>query len=114
MRAAFDDLALFHNQDLLSASDGGKPMRNHEGGTALHQVAQAILDHCLRFGVERTGGLVEDEDARVGEDGAGDGETLTLAARELHSALAHDSVVLLGKALSKLVDSRDTAGFHEL
>ncbi len=76
--------------------------------------AEAGLDHGFGLGVERTGGLVEDEDARVGEDGAGDGEALALAAGELDAALADDGVVPLGEALGELVDAGDAAGFHEL
>ena len=114
MGAAFDDLALLDDEDLVGAADGGEPVRDDEGRAALHEVAEAVLDHRFGLGVERAGGFVEDEDARVGEDGAGDGETLTLAAGELDAALADDGVVLLGEALGELVYAGDAAGFHEL
>jgi len=45
------------------------------------------LDELLAFGVEVAGGFVEDEDLRLGEDGAGDGEALLLAAGELDDEL---------------------------
>ena len=87
-------------------------MGDDEGGAALHQVAEAGLDHGLGFGVQGAGGLVEDEDARVGKDGAGDGEALALAAGELDAALADDSVVLLGEAFGEFVYAGDAAGFQ--
>ena len=89
-------------------------MGDDEGGAALHEVAEAVLDHRFGLGVERAGGLVEDEDARVGEDGAGDGEALALAAGELDAALADDGVVAFGEALGELVDAGDAAGLQEL
>ncbi len=110
--AAFDDLSLLDDEDLVGAADGGEAVGDDEGGAALHQVAQAILDHGLGLGVERAGGLVEDEDAGVGEDGAGDGDALALAAGELDAALAYDGLVLLGEALGELVDAGYAAGFQ--
>jgi hypothetical protein len=41
-----------------------------------------VLDEAFGFGVEVAGGPALDEDARVGQEGAGDGEVLALAAGE--------------------------------
>src|SRR5439155_24030086 len=46
--------------------------------------------------------------------GARDGDTLALAAGELHAALAHDGVVLLFEAFGEFVDARDPAGGQDL
>src|ERR1700730_6208157 len=99
MGATLDDLTLLDDEDLVGAADGGEAVGDHEGGPALHEVAQAVLDHGLGLGVEGAGGLVEDEDAGVGQDGPGDGDALALAAGELDTALAYDGFVLLGEAL---------------
>src|SRR5579871_213142 len=112
--AAFDDLSLFDDEDLLGATDSGETVGYDEGCAALHEVAQAVLNHGFGLGVEGAGGLVEDEDAWVGQNGAGDGDALALSAGELDAALAYDGLVLLGEALGKLVYTSDTAGFHEL
>ena len=63
---------------------------------------QALLDQPLALGVEVAGGLVEDEDPRVGQDGPGDGQPLPLAAAEPHAALADQRVVAVGQALDEL------------
>ena len=68
----------------------------------------------LGLGVEARGGFVEDEDARIGQDGAGDGESLALAAAEFYAALADDGVVSVGKAFGELIDPGDAAGFENL
>ena len=62
------------------------------------------------FGVEVAGGFVEDQDLRVGEDGAGDGDALPLAAAELHAALADERVVAVGQCVDELVGVGDRGG----
>src|SRR6266481_7501760 len=42
----------------------------------------------LRFGIERARRLVEQQDRRVAQNGAGDCKALTLPAREAHALLA--------------------------
>ena len=54
---------------------------------------EPLLDERLRLGVEARGGLVEDQDPRVGEDRPRDRDALALAPREPHAALADDRVV---------------------
>jgi hypothetical protein len=58
---------------------------------------QRILDNPLRLRVERAGGLVEEQNGRVGDDRARDGDALLLAAGEQEPALADGRVVALGE-----------------
>ena len=51
----------------------------------------------LALVVQCAGGLVEDQDARVGEQGSGDGDALALASGKAGSLLAHHGVVALGQ-----------------
>ena len=53
--------------------------------------------------VDRGGGVVEDQDARVGEQRAGDRDPLALAAGEREAALADARVVAVGESLDELV-----------
>ena len=71
--------------------------------------SQAVLDQRLALAVEARRRLVEDQDARIGEDRARDRDALALAARQLHAALADDRVVALLEALDELVGVRDAA-----
>ena len=72
----------------------------------LHELAQRLLDHELALGVEVGGGLVEDQDGRILEERARDGEALALAAAEPHAALAHQRPVALGQAGDELLRVR--------
>src|SRR5271156_1935073 len=113
MGAALDDVSAFDNQNLIGAADGREAMRDHERGAALHEEAESLLDHGFGFGVEGRGCLVEDEDARVGQNRARNRQALALASRKLDATLANDSVVAVGEALGEFVDARNTAGGEE-
>src|SRR3989449_10126730 len=57
----------------------------------------------LALRVEAGRGLVEDQDARIGEDRPRNRDPLALAAGELHAPLTHDGVVTLLEATPELV-----------
>ena len=78
-------------------------MGEDQGGAALHQPIEGLLDDRLALGVDRRQRLVEDQDGRVAEEGAGDGDALALAAGQAHPALAHDGLIALGQARDELV-----------
>ncbi len=68
--------------------------------------AHRALDLVFGGAVDGAGRVVQDQDARVGQEGAGDGEALALPARERHAALADHGLVAFGKACDKLVRLR--------
>ena len=74
-------------------ADRGQPVRDDEGRPPDEQPAQRVLDLLLRADVDRGGGLVEDEDARVGEQRTRERDQLALAQREAHAALAELGLV---------------------
>ena len=73
------------------------------------QRPQAVLNQRLALAVEARRRLVEQQDARVGEDRARDRDALALAARQPDAALADDRVVPLLEAVDELVGVRDAA-----
>ena len=106
--ATLDDFALVHDADLVRAADGGEAVGDDDRCAVAHEAFQCLLDEPFRFRVERRGGLVEDEQRGILEDGAGDADALALAAGELAAAVAdvrvvalfggHDEVVGVGDA----------------
>src|SRR5215467_9182409 len=65
--------------------------------------APITLDHRLALRIHRGERLVEDENGRVTEEGARDGDALALAAGETHAALAHHRLIALGEARDELL-----------
>jgi hypothetical protein len=85
-----------------------------EGGAALHDLLQRQLQLLLGGGVEGGGRLVEDEDGRVLEERAGDGEALPLAAGERAAALGHLGVEAVRLALEEVERLGPLAGLPDL
>ena len=89
--------------------DGRQPVRDHDGGAALAQLGDGVLDVALGFGVERGGRLVEQDDRRVLDQRAGDGDALALAAGQLHAVFADLGVVAVREAGDEVVRVRGLA-----
>ena len=92
--------------------DGGQAMGDDQRGAALRQLGQRALDGHFGGGIERRGGFVEDEDRRVLEEDAGDGDALLLSARELDAALAYHRIEPVGQARNHLVETGAPRRFH--
>ena len=89
-------------------------MGDGDGGAAGHQAVQGVLHDAFGFGVQRGGGLVQDQDRRVLEDGAGDGQALALSAGELGPAVADVRVVALGLLHDEVMGVGDLRGGDDL
>ena len=88
MRALLDDAARVEHNEAVHRGDGGEAVRDGDHGLAFHQFKEVFLDRGFDFGVKRGGRLVEDQDRRVLQEDARDGDALALAAGEFHAALA--------------------------
>ena len=66
-------------------------MRHHHDGATvlLVQLLEQSEDVGTHLRVEVTCRLVGEDDFRIADDGAGDGDTLALTARELHRRVLH-------------------------
>src|SRR5215210_7410917 len=103
MRPLLDYPAVLEHDDQVGIADRGEPMRDDEGRPRAEEGPQRALDLPLRADVDRRRRFVEDEDARVGQEGAGEGDELTLAEREARPALAEVGVVAVFERLDERV-----------
>ena len=102
--APLDDPAVVDHHDEVGLTHRRQAVGDHDRRPAFERLVEGRLHLCLVLAVEVAGGLVEDDDARVLEQHAGDGDPLLLAAREPVAALAHDGVVALGERGDHVVD----------
>nr|GEU28155.1 hypothetical protein [Tanacetum cinerariifolium] len=114
VRAALHDAAMVEHQDLLGVGHRGQAVRDHQRRAAFRDFLQLRLDRLLRFRVERRRGLVEDQDRRILEQGAGNRHALLFAARQFQSPLADHGVVTVGQALDEIVDRRRACDRHDV
>ena len=82
-----------HQDDPVGGGDGGRPVGNYYRRLARPGFGQCPHHLQLAGGVDGRGGVVEDEDAGVGQQGPGQGDALALPAREREAALADHGLV---------------------
>src|ERR1700744_3474322 len=102
--ARVDDVTVVENDDLVRVADGGQPVRDGDRGPAFGKGVERLLHGPFGLGVEGAGRLVQDQDARVPEQGPGDRDPLLLAAGEPVPAGADHGVVPVGQADDEVVD----------
>ena len=109
-----DDAAVLEDQDAAGIAHGGEAMGDDEGGSALHHLIERPVTPRLGHRIERAGGFVENEDRRVFQQRAGDGEALAFAAGEKPAALADARFEAFGIALDEFERLRPRGGFAQL
>src|SRR5687767_4824888 len=97
MGSTLYDTATVEHEDLRRVLDRGETMGDDEHRPPLEQPIDRLLDEPLRFGIERGGRLVEDENRRIDEERARDRDALPLSAGQASAALSEQGVVALGK-----------------
>ena len=78
-------------------------MGHDQRRAVLHERAQGGVDLLLDVDVDGAGGVVEDQDRRVDQQGPRDGDALALPARERVAPLADHGVVAVGERADELV-----------
>src|SRR5437764_8572594 len=112
--AVFDNAPLVQDDDLVDVAQRAQPMRDREHRAPLDQRLQGM--HDLGFGLHVQAGrrLIQDQDRRVAQDGARDGQALPLAAGEVLALLAHPRLVALGQRQDRLMDVGVFGRIHNL
>src|SRR6266508_4660564 len=108
MGAVLDQASALERHDAIRRAHGREPVRDDENRPSLGDLFHVLLDDALALIVEGARRLVEDQNARVGDEGAGNGDALALAARESRAALADDGVVAFGQLEDEVVRSRES------
>ena len=91
VRAAFGDAAVGNDDDLACGADGGQAVCDDERGAVLCQLVKRVLDLRLGQRVKGARRLVKDEDGRIFEENARDGNALLLSCLLYTSPSPRDS-----------------------
>ena len=75
------DAALSHHDNQVRPTDLGQSMCDEDGRSSAGGIGDRPLNHVLGGRIYGGGRIVKDENARIGNEGARQGETLPLAAR---------------------------------
>ena len=110
MRSEIHDPPLVEHQNGVAVGQRGQPVRHdHHGPPACH-VREVGVDQRLALGIERASGLIQDQDARVVDQGASDRQPLALAAGQIGGALLDHRFVAVRQALDELRGSSQPCG----
>jgi len=93
MAPLLGDLAALHDDNAVGVPDSRQAMGNDKDGPVGADPSHIFLDDPLGFIVKGTGGLVEDQDTRVGDQRPGNGNALPLAAGQTRALLSHLRIV---------------------
>src|SRR5437899_9982760 len=92
MGAVLHQTAALERDDAIRRPHCGETMRDDQNRPSLGDLLHVLLNDALALVVEGARRLIKDQDTRVGNQRAGDGDALALAAREGGTALADDRV----------------------
>ena len=110
MRALFDRAALVHHHDAIRIAHGGKPMGDDQRGAPGAQAGQCLLHQRLVLGIQRAGRFVEQQDARVAQQGARERDALPLPTRQARAAGAQPRLVALRQGGDEVVRGGGAGG----
>ena len=113
VRADVVNAAALEDEDRIRIHQRGEAVRDDNQGAALRDAQQVGVDDRLAVGVERARRLVEDQDARIADQRAGDRETLPLAARQVCRALLDKGLIAARQALDELLGAGEPRRLHD-
>ena len=114
MIAAFFNAVVTDDENFVGIFDGGQTVRDDDGGAAMGEFFQAVLDHLLGRVVEGARCFVEDEDRRVLQEDARNGDTLLLTAGELDAAFTDEGVEAFRQGFDVFENVRTARGIFDL
>ncbi len=114
MASGLHDAAVINVHDPVAAADRGETVGDDEGGSSLKHGVEAGLQGFFRLDVDAGGGLVEDQDGGIGEQGSRKGDELFLALTQHRAAFPDFRIVPLGHPADEVVGADDSAGFADL
>ena len=79
--AAFENVSVAQHQNPVRPARGGKAMRDNESCASVCEAMQRVENQSLRFRIQSAGWFIQDQDGRVSQEGARNGESLAFASR---------------------------------
>lgn len=114
MSIVFHQASVVEHQDEIGMTNAVQAMGDDQHGAVFHQFAQGALDCPFGVGIDTGGGLVEQHDGGILEQGAGDGQALAFAAGQVAAVLVEAGVVALWQAFDEVVGLGQSSGLFDL
>src|SRR5262245_10276993 len=106
VRPLLGDPAAPEHVDVVGVLDRTQSVRHQHHGAAGQHAVEVGAAGLLRGRVQVAGGLIEEKQVRLAKQSPGDGQPLSLAARQVGPALAQDSGIALRQPADELLQPR--------
>ena len=111
MAAHLTDSAHVDHTDDIGLDDCAEAMRDDDGSALGQEFLERVLDQRFRDHIDARGGFVHDQDARIRQDGAGDGNELALADGQVGAVFQDFGCITIGQVAHEGVEiGRSTSG----
>src|SRR5687767_14830713 len=97
MFTLLNNFASIQNKDLIGVHHRTDALGDDKGCTSFHKRVERGLDLCFGVEIHTRGGVIEDQNSRIEEQGAGNSYALFLPAREGLSTLTDMRIVAIGE-----------------
>ena len=82
--------------------NGADPVRDDQDGSIAAELLEGVLDHPFRDEIERVCRLIQNQDLRISDKRASEGQSLALTAREPKAMIPNNRFEAFGQRLDKL------------
>ena len=93
----------FEHHNLICTGNRAHSVRDNENRFILNQTRQCFLNRCFILDIQTGGGPVQQDDGCILQEGAGDGNALTLTAGKSAAILADVGVPLVRQLFGKFL-----------
>ncbi len=114
MGAALNDLPIVKHQNFVGVLHSGKAVGDHQDRLFLRQLFKGKLYLVFVLRVREGGGLIQNDDRRVLQNGPCQRDALVLAAGEIGAAAAHHGIKTVGEPVDDLPALRGFGGAQDL
>ena len=106
--------ALIDDDDPIGVTDDAQAVRDDDNGAPPGNIFQIAADDLFTLRVESTGCFVKNQYGRIGQQGAGDRQTLFLSAGKVSGVFFQHGIVAPGKFLDELIGAGKFGGVNDL
>ena len=101
--ALFGHHAVGQHHDFVRTGYGAHPVGDDKNGFVFYEPGKSLLNGSFVLHIQTGGGFVQQNDGRILQEGAGDGNALTLTAGKSAAILADVGVLLVRQLLGKFL-----------
>ena len=106
VRTEIEDSSGIHHANDVGVEDRREAVGDRQRGAVLDELGDRLVDAALAVRVDLRGRLVEDQNRRIAQDRAGDGDPLLLPARKRRPVLSDHRFVTVRQVADELVHKR--------